>query len=905
MSLETTLGIFIQRSHYSMGQLASLSGVPKRTIANWLGGRVQKPHQWQGLVAIAKALHLSDEETTQLLQSAGHKTLSQLLASANSETRALLATWEATMPLSPMLRPQRLATFTGRENELNWLTTHLKPGRILTICATGGMGKTALATQLIWQIAPHTTPPPQFPDGIFFYSFYNQPNTLIALSTLAHTFGQDPTLSPPPIAANLALTNKRALLIWDGAEEADNLPAILQVGSNCAILVTTRRRSDAPGKRLDLNALHPADAIALLRQISKQPNLPATLAQTLCDFVGHLPLAIHLIGHHIQSHDTDPVHFAIWLQATPLEALNHGHRRSQSIPLLLNKTIQQLDQPTRRQLALLGCLALQPFPPNWFKKPQYLGKLINWGLLITTNNHKQLRHPLIHHYTTTHLTPTPTELSQFVTRILNQTTAANFIELRPHLIALCTALQAQSLWDTLIQLIETTDTFMVKASYWHERHTLLTIATHAAQQQTDTQRQIHLNEQLGDTAIRTDQLEKALQAFKQAFEIAQQTKSYHHMARLYGQMGRASWRLDELNEARKYYEQAHSLAITLNDPMLQLQQQFGLARSFMDLAQFEASKTLASRTLPLSRQLDDSITEANILSLLGSIEYHTGTMEKAKELAQSAVEAVHITQDKHNLIGFLNRLGHYCLMLGDYEANHSHQNEALSLARTIRWRTGEVSALINLGHNQLYQEQFKPALYYYEQAYQLVKQISVPLGQNTLRGMLSYTHAKLGEGTKALSYAQHMVNYAYTTKSEREIGRSLHHLALAQMVAGQLNHALESQIKSLEIIQRHKIERLIGHCFALLAELYEKKEDDEQAKICYDKAFQSLSETQQRPAEMWCGMRFAEFLQRIGQPEHAKVVYTRCQHLARELNHLSRAKKCEQALRQLSQVQPS
>ena len=51
--LQDILGRYLQRSHYSAGQLAARSGVPKRTIINWQTGRVSKPHQWQGLVQIA------------------------------------------------------------------------------------------------------------------------------------------------------------------------------------------------------------------------------------------------------------------------------------------------------------------------------------------------------------------------------------------------------------------------------------------------------------------------------------------------------------------------------------------------------------------------------------------------------------------------------------------------------------------------------------------------------------------------------------------------------------------------------------------------------------------------------------------------------------------------------------
>jgi hypothetical protein len=61
------------------------------------------------------------------------------------------------------------------------------------------MGKTALVAEVVWTLAPGDTPPAQFPDGVFFYSFYGQPDVTLALEELARTFGEEPL--PTPILA--------------------------------------------------------------------------------------------------------------------------------------------------------------------------------------------------------------------------------------------------------------------------------------------------------------------------------------------------------------------------------------------------------------------------------------------------------------------------------------------------------------------------------------------------------------------------------------------------------------------------------------------------------------------------------------------------------------------------------
>jgi hypothetical protein len=148
--------------------------------------------------------------------------------------------------LTPLHRPRRAEHFQDRVSERSWLLAHLHPGQIVTLCGPGGIGKTALVAEILWTLAPGDSPPALFPHGLVFHSFYGQPETTIALEQLARTFGEDP-LPTPKQAAQRALSNKHVLLVLDGAEEAENLEQVLAVCASCAVLVTSRRRSDAAG----------------------------------------------------------------------------------------------------------------------------------------------------------------------------------------------------------------------------------------------------------------------------------------------------------------------------------------------------------------------------------------------------------------------------------------------------------------------------------------------------------------------------------------------------------------------------------------------------------------------------------------------------------------------------------
>jgi len=65
----------------------------------------------------------------------------------------------AIKPKIPLQKPLRVPHFIGREKELEDLLRYLQPGRAITICGPGGMGKTALTAEAVWQLAPDNAPP--------------------------------------------------------------------------------------------------------------------------------------------------------------------------------------------------------------------------------------------------------------------------------------------------------------------------------------------------------------------------------------------------------------------------------------------------------------------------------------------------------------------------------------------------------------------------------------------------------------------------------------------------------------------------------------------------------------------------------------------------------------------------
>ncbi len=159
----------------------------------------------------------------------------------------------------PRLPPPENEQFLYREKELAWLLERLRPGKVVSVCGPGGMGKSALAAQAV-----HRLELDRFPDGIVFYTFYGQPATESALHYLIRAFEREPE-PPLDLTVRRTLAAKKALLILDGAEDADDLKAVLDLRGSCGVLITSRRRRDAPDDRFDLFPLEESESAEVLR----------------------------------------------------------------------------------------------------------------------------------------------------------------------------------------------------------------------------------------------------------------------------------------------------------------------------------------------------------------------------------------------------------------------------------------------------------------------------------------------------------------------------------------------------------------------------------------------------------------------------------------------------------------
>ncbi len=80
--------------------------------------------------------------------------------------------------------PPRSTAFIGRQTELAKLADLLRQYPRVAIVATGGMGKTAVAAEALFELARSTDPEVPVPHTIYSHDYYRQPAHADALAGL-------------------------------------------------------------------------------------------------------------------------------------------------------------------------------------------------------------------------------------------------------------------------------------------------------------------------------------------------------------------------------------------------------------------------------------------------------------------------------------------------------------------------------------------------------------------------------------------------------------------------------------------------------------------------------------------------------------------------------------------------
>jgi tetratricopeptide (TPR) repeat protein len=722
-------------------------------------------------------------------------------------------------PRIPLYRPLPASHFTGRKEELARLLIDLQPGRVVTLCGPGGVGKTALAAEAIWILAPGEELPARFPDGLFFHSFYGQPEAALALEAIARAYGEEPRPSPRD-AARRVLAGRVALLVLDGAENADDLRAVLEVAGGCGALVTSRRRWDAVVGRQDVAPLPNPEAVQLLQAWGGVRAADEVVARRICELVGGLPLAVRLAGRYLAQREEEAADYISWLEKTPLRALDHGGRQWDSVPLLLERSLAQVSEGARDALAVVGSLALASYGREAVAAAldaspgaagRTLGELVDYGLLLREEARYQVSHPLVHTYACERLPP-PTEaasrLAAYYTTLAEEQSAlglpgyAVLDDERPHVMATLTGCIARDHWEGACNLVWAIEDYLDLQGYWLERVTALDVGLTAARALGRRYDEGVFLGNLGSAYSSLGQVARAIEYHEQALAISRELGEQGLEGAVIGNLGSAYLALGQVERAIEYHEEALAIAREIGDRHGEGNVSDNLGLAYTDLGQVERAIGFYQQALIISREIGDQRGEGNALGTLGSAYSALGQAERAVEYHEQALAIAYKIGDRRMEEIVLGTLGDAYLALGQGARAIEYWEGALAIARQIGDRRGEGNVLGSLGFAYLALGQVERAIEYCHQALAISQKIGDRRGEGERLSDLGNAYAHLGELQRAIEYHQQALSIAREIGDRRGEGTRLGNLGFAYGDLGQVERAIEYCQQALAISRK-------------------------------------------------------------------------------------------------------
>jgi tetratricopeptide (TPR) repeat protein len=264
--------------------------------------------------------------------------------------------------------PPRNPNFTGRGTELDRIREWLDGHPAVTVHALhgmGGVGKTQAAIEYAHRYADEY-------DLVWWVNAEQAALIGDQFARLAEQIGLPPLPDPEAVLGVVcrALRSRdRWLLIFDNAEDAQEIGPLLPGGTGHVLITTRRSGFRSLGGVLDLDILDRPDAIALLCR--RAPDLTEAQAGELAGRLGDLPLALDQAAAYLDQTGMPPQEYLRLLDTRggDLHARGHAASHPGNVATVWSVSMDRLQATAPsavRLLELCAWLAPEPVPLDLF-----------------------------------------------------------------------------------------------------------------------------------------------------------------------------------------------------------------------------------------------------------------------------------------------------------------------------------------------------------------------------------------------------------------------------------------------------------------------------------------------------------------------------------------------------------
>lgn len=611
----------------------------------------------------------------------------------------------ATPPPIPNQRPTLEPCFLHREEELVWLKDRLHPGKVAAVCGPGGMGKSALAAQAVDKLEPA-----RFPDGILFHSFYHQPKVETALQAVCAAYQVEAKAGLETAVRN-ALSGKKALLILDGTEQADDLPALLRLRGGCGVLITSRKRTDALADRLDLKPLDEQPAAEVFRLYSGVAADDAGV-QGICKLLGGWPVALRIAGRYLSTTGESAADYLKWLEQEPFKELAGGQHQEENAALLLRRSVDAVSDDARLALGVAGCLAFAPIArepvaaildDDERRARAALNELVNYGLLEKREERCQVSHALVHTYARSELVLSRERLAWLAIYYIDFCRTQSKAGLpgyaildaeRAHCLRLMKSCLASKLWQEVKALSWVIRDYLDRQGYWTDQLSAVKMSLTAAQQAGERREEGVCFGTLGYTCGRRGEREKALHWYEHSVSIMRELGDRQAEGAILNNIGEIYRQKDEYQLALQHYEQSLSIAREIGDRRGEGSILNNIGLFYKEQGEYEQALLYYEQCLSIMQEFSNKLLVGVTMNNIAMIYRVQGKSNKAMEYHEQALAIQKEIGDKVGETGTWWNIGHTYEDLGDLAKAEEYISHAVQIAKQIglpdleRWHDG-------------------------------------------------------------------------------------------------------------------------------------------------------------------------------------------------------------------------
>ncbi|MCX5421960.1 cyclophane-containing RiPP biosynthesis TPR protein HaaT [Streptomyces sp. NBC_00078] len=710
--------------------------------------------------------------------------------------------------------PRDTTAFTNRTAELESLVRSVhaaqEAGEVLPVHVIDGMpgvGKTTFAVHAGHVLAE------RFPDGQLFVNLNG------------HTTGRSPVQATEALASLLTaagvptqqipvgddvgaitearaamwrsrLSGKKALLILDNAASYRQLEPLLPGGSDCLVLVTSRKRLAAHEEVvLPVQALPPDHAVDLFVRLSGRPvnALDRDLLRELARLCGYLPLGVSLLAARLRHHpswSSEDLRERLVAARHRLGELRAGDRAIAATFDLSYRDLAPEQQRFFRGLGFYPGTELDRYigaalgEVSVAVAREQLDALYDAHLIDEHPGSRYRLHDLLRDYARgladegdsmdhvqavqrvctyylaalavanehivrsgARVQPPPDDAAQIETLVMeSRADALSWLETeRPNVLACIRQANSLALHDLVIRLAAAMAPFLRQAGPWDQAVGLHRTAAEAARQTGDQRA-------LADALAELGVIRRFMSAYPEA------TEALNDAVTQYDAVGDRRGKADALNQAGIvwYLTADNAASARAQTEALALYREvghrLGQANALADLgmvrrqtSDFDAAVEAQSEALSIYRQLGDRYGEGNSLRDLGVVHCLMGEYERAMQRHREAFDLYADLDDRVHQAYALNELGVVRRLTGDLDGAREAHTQALEYYVELGERFGRANSIRHLGVLDRLSGDAATAVGVLEEALQVYRDLGIRGGEAAALGELGAARSVCGE----------------------------------------------------------------------------------------------------------------------------------------------------------------